>query len=75
MIIGNQQAEDLRRCCDALEADNKRLREVLEECVKLLARTPKVTRDIYVGRDSIAWGRQAGTVCKHARSALSGEGK
>lgn len=28
-MIGNQQAEDLRRCCDALESDNKRLREAL----------------------------------------------
>lgn len=26
----NQQAEDLRRCCDSLEADNKRLREALQ---------------------------------------------
>jgi len=29
-MIGNQVAEDLRHCCDALEADNKRLREALE---------------------------------------------
>jgi hypothetical protein len=28
-MISNQQAGDLRRCCDALEADNKRLRESL----------------------------------------------
>lgn len=28
-MIGNQQAEDLRRCCDALQADNERLREAL----------------------------------------------
>lgn len=27
----NQQAEDLRRCCDALEAENRRLRNVLEQ--------------------------------------------
>lgn len=29
-MIGNQQAEDLRRRCDALEASNKRMREALE---------------------------------------------
>ena len=28
-MIGNQVAEDLRRCCDALEADNKQLRVAL----------------------------------------------
>lgn len=28
-MIGNQHAEDLRRCCDALDAENKRLRDAL----------------------------------------------
>ncbi len=31
IMIGNQAAEDLRRCCDALEADNKRLRRLVAE--------------------------------------------
>ena len=35
-MIGNQVAEDLRRCCDALEADNKRLREALEGLLNAL---------------------------------------
>lgn len=29
----NQQAQDLRRCCAALEADNKRLRDALREAL------------------------------------------
>lgn len=28
-MAGNQQAEDLRRACDALEAENRRLRDAL----------------------------------------------
>jgi len=53
--------------------DAQKLREALEECVKLLTSAPKATRSMYVGRSSIAWGIQAETVCKHARAALSQE--
>ncbi|MBV2180931.1 MAG: hypothetical protein KUL86_06805 [Castellaniella sp.] len=35
-MIGNQQAEGLRRTCDALEAENKRLREAIEDAIRLL---------------------------------------
>lgn len=34
-MIGNQHAEDLRRCCDALDAENKRLRESLRKAEQL----------------------------------------
>ena len=53
--------------------DAEKLREALEECVKLLVSAPKATRSMYVGRSSIAWGILAETVCKHARAALSQE--
>jgi len=33
-MIGNQVAEDLRRCCDALEADNRRLRAAMQRLEK-----------------------------------------
>ena len=32
----NQQADDLRRCCDALEANNKRLRDAMQELLDAL---------------------------------------
>lgn len=35
-MIGNQQAEGLRRTCDALEAENKRLREAIQDAIRLL---------------------------------------
>lgn len=54
-----------------LEID--RLREALTECHTLLRRTPKITRDIYVGKDRVAWGRQADGVRALVSAALSGE--
>jgi len=37
-MIGNQQAEDLRRCCDALEAERDRLRDALTQAKVWISR-------------------------------------
>lgn len=42
--------------------------EQLSTIENLLARTPKVTNDIYVGNDKIAWGKQAKGVLTSIRA-------
>lgn len=46
-------------------------REALAACIKLLKKTPKITRDIYVGKDRQAWGVQAKAVLDAAVAALN----
>lgn len=48
-------------------------REALAACIKLLKKTPKITRDIYVGKDRQAWGVQAQAVLDAALAALNQE--
>jgi hypothetical protein len=59
-MIDNQHAEDLRRCCAALETENKRLREALAEIV--------------AAADGDGWS-QLDPSFEKARAALSGESK
>lgn len=49
-------------------------REALAACINLLKKTPKITRDIYVGKDRQAWGVQAKAVLDAALVALNQEG-
>lgn len=65
---------DARDAVAALIAENARLREVAEKAAALLKRTPKVMRDMYVGKDRIAWGVQAKTVHAQLVAALAGAG-
>jgi len=74
-MIGNQVAEDLRRCCDALEADNKRLREALEWYATMAKRMGKAA----IHQDSQAMLTLMKEIVVdyggRARAALSGESK
>lgn len=67
--IGAGGVEPLRGSRQAHE-----IREALAGCIKLLKKTPKITRDIYVGKDRQAWGVQAKAVLDAAVAALNQEG-
>lgn len=45
------------------------LRGALELAVAIFKKMPKVNRDIYIGRDSVSWGRQV----EHFLTKLKGE--
>ncbi len=64
--IGAGGVEPLRGSRHAHEC-----REALAACIKLLHKTPKITRDIYVGKDRQAWGVQAKAVLAAAVAALN----
>lgn len=76
-MIGNQQAEDLRRACDALAADNKRLREALRWTAAALqeaCRKPTLVteKDLFlIGPDA----RTTAEILNAADAALQGESK
>ena len=44
-------------------------------CIRLLKRTPKITRDIYVGKDRQAWGVQAKAVLDAAIAVQTKKGE
>lgn len=74
-MIGNQSVEDLRRCCDALEASNKRMREALEWYASMSNKMGKAALHgdsqavLTLMKDiAVDYGGKA-------RAALSGEGK
>lgn len=67
--IGAGGVEPLRGSRHAHEC-----REALAACINLLKKTPKITRDIYVGKDRQAWGVQAKAVLDAALVALNQEG-
>lgn len=51
------------------------LDEQMTGCIKLLKRTPKITREIYVGKDRQAWGVQAKAVLDAAIAAQAKQGE
>lgn len=65
-VIGAGGVEPLRGSRHAHEC-----REALAACINLLRKTPKITRDIYVGKDRQAWGVQAKAVLDAAVAALN----
>lgn len=65
-----QAAVELRR----QHARITELDEQMTGCIKLLKRTPKITRDIYVGKDRQAWGVQAKAVLDAALAAQAKQG-
>lgn len=65
-----QAAVELRR----QHARITELDEQMTGCIKLLKRTPKITRDIYVGKDRQAWGVQAKAVLDAAIETQAKQG-
>lgn len=79
-MIGNQHAEDLRRCCDALDAENKRLRGLVREMAEhdtyeteYDGRTYSICHDC--GAQDDEEHRDPNCLYVRARAALSGESK
>ncbi len=62
--IGAGGVEPLRGSHQAREC-----REALAACIKLLKKTPKITQNIYVGKDRQSWGAQAKIVLEAALAA------
>ena len=68
--------EDIAAAAE-LRRQHARIAELDEQmtgCIKLLKRTPKITRDIYVGKDRQAWGVQAKAVLDAAIAAQANQG-
>ncbi len=57
-----------------MEVERAVLREVAGKASALLKRTPKATRDMYVGKDRVSWGRQAESVLKSLNTAMQESG-
>lgn len=75
IMIDNQVAGDLRRCCDALEADNKRLRESLQWTASALQEACHINEPITEG-DLFFMGaasRTASEILNTADAALAQE--
>ena len=66
----SQAAVELRR----QHARIAELDEQMAACIELLKRTPKITRDIYVGKDRQAWGVQAKAVLDAAIATRANQG-
>lgn len=49
----------------------EQLESALRKAERLLARTPKATRSMYVSRDAEPWGVQAADVLESIRAALA----
>ena len=67
-----------QECAAELRRQHARITELDEQmtgCVKLLKRTPKITRDIYVGKDRQAWGVQAKAVLDAAIAVQTKKGE
>ena len=67
-----------RECVAELRSQHARITELDEQitgCIKLLKRTPKITRDIYVGKDRQAWGVQAKAVLDAAIAVQTKKGE
>jgi predicted nucleic acid-binding protein len=67
-----------REAATELRRQHARITELDEQmtgCIKLLKRTPKITRDIYVGKDRQAWGVQAKAVLDAAIAAQAKQGE
>ena len=67
-----------RECVAELRRQHARITELDEQmtgCIKLLKRTPKITRDIYVGKDRQAWGVQAKAVLDAAIAVQTKKGE
>ena len=62
--IGAGGVEPLRGSHQAREC-----REALAACINLLKKTPKITQNIYVGKDRQSWGAQAKIVLEAALAA------
>jgi hypothetical protein len=54
--------------------DTNALRKALEDAADLLKRVPKVTHDMYVGRDRESYGGQALALEKRIRAVLASPG-
>ena len=68
----------LQKAAAELRRQHARITELDEQmtgCIKLLKRTPKITRDIYVGKDRQAWGVQAKAVLDAAIAVQTKKGE
>ena len=72
------QEQWCRQAAAELRSQHARITELDEQmtgCIKLLKRTPKITRDIYVGKDRQAWGVQAKAVLDAAIAVQTKKGE
>ena len=76
--VGSFKNSLLQKAAAELRRQHARITELDEQmtgCIKLLKRTPKITRDIYVGKDRQAWGVKAKAVLDAAIAVQTKKGE